>query len=126
MEYRPLTTEQKKVLEESIEYNPDEDYNDSKGHSLANRLDKEFEGDVPKISPLTKKKLRFYEIITSKDPKFIYNRMKKRDFRGIFGKLERAGYKGPKGLGMKDYSKMDVAQRWDYYTVIRKDLDIFS
>ena len=126
MEYRPLTVEQKEVLEESIEYDLNTDFSGSRGPSLANRLHEVFGENIPNIMSLNKKKLRFYEIITSRDSKFIYNRMKRRNFRGIFGKLERAGYKGPEGLGMKDSSKMDVAQMWDYYTVIRKDLDIFS
>jgi len=126
MEYISLTTEQREILVESIRYDPNTDFNGCRGPSLANRLDKEFEGKIPRICSLTEEKLKFYEIINSIDPKILYNKMQRTLFKGLFGRLKKAGYKGSGESEMKNYKNMDTCQMWGYYMELRKELDIFS
>ena len=126
MEYRPLTDEQRTILVESINYNPNEDFNGFKGISLANRLNKEFEENVPNLVSLDLKKLKFYEIINSKNPKVLYSKISRRELKGILGKLKKGGYKNPEGEEMKDYLNMESSEIWNYYSELRKELNIFS
>jgi len=126
MEYKPLTTEQRELLKESIQYNPDTDFNGAKGTSLADRLGKGFGENIPRISFLTEKKIEFYEIINSIDSTILYNKMQRTLFRGVFGKLKKAGYRCPDGSEMKDYNKMDTGQMWGYHGELKEELDIFK
>lgn len=126
MKYKPLNAMQRNVLLEAIKYDPDEDYRGDKGISKADVLESAFGGDVPKIMGLTEKKICLYDIINSKDPKILYSKMQKRQFKGLFGKLKEAGYRGANQTGMKDYSKMNEAEMWGYYWELRRELNIFS
>ena len=126
MEYKPLTDNQISLLEDSIRYDISQDANGAIGRSLANRLNEFFGENIPNTVSLDEKKLMFYNIINSVNPKILYDKLPRIKFKGIFGKLKKAGYKGPDGEGMKNYSKMDEAQMWNYFSQIKKDLDIFS
>jgi hypothetical protein len=125
MEYRPLNAEQRNVLLKAIEYTSDEDYRGDKGIVWAGILDKSFGGDVPKIIGLTEKKIEFYDIINSKDPRILNSRVRKKDFKGLFGKLKKAGYKGSGEKGMKNYFNMTEIEMLNYYRELRSELDIF-
>ena len=95
MEYRKIIDNQINLLEDAMNYNPSEDHTGAKGRSLADLLNIVFKGNLPKISTLTKKKIIQYNIIASENSLVLYNQMKKQKFKRIFGKLKKAGYKGP-------------------------------
>lgn len=125
MENIPFNPDQKRILLDAINYNPDEDFRGDRGLSLANLLETSFDGVAPKIMGLTEKKIEFYEIINSKDIRVLYSRMRKRDFKGIFGKLKKSGYTGADGNGMKNYLNMTPVEMLNYYMQLRKELNIF-
>ena len=125
MEYKPLTDYQKQILKAALNYNSDTDYNNSIGRSLADRLRQAFGEITPKTTTLNEKKLKFYNAFVSIKPQALYNSKKTRQFKRLFSRLKQEGYKGPDDKGMKNYNKMNWTEIWDYYSEIRKDLDIF-
>ena len=125
MKYKPLTDYQKQILEDALKYDPDTDSNGFIGKSLADRLKESFGEVVPKIIPLNEKKLKFYNTFVSVNPQTLYNSKETKQFKRFFNKLKQKGYNGPDDKGMKNYDKMSWVEMWDYYSEIRKDLDIF-
>lgn len=125
MKYIKLSPSQINILEDAINYNPDEDENGSRGRCLADLLNLAFNGAPPRISQLNKEKLVHYNILSSQDYKELYRKGNKSKFKSLFRKLKQAGYKGPDGTEMKNSSKMDAVQMINYLAEIRQDLNIF-
>ncbi len=125
-QYKPLNKVQINLLEDAIKYSSSEDSNGSDGNDLAAKLNEQFDKNPPKISQLTKEKIIQYNIIASVDVKELYRTVSRKKFKGLFGRLKKAGYKGPDEKGMKNYSNMTDVEMWNYFSEIRKDLNIFS
>jgi len=67
--------------------------------------------------------LKYKSILGEYNPKSLYRNLPRQQFKGLFGRLKKAGYQGPEGEGMKDYSGMSVEQMWSYFSEIRRDLE---
>jgi len=111
------------LLKEYLHYNPENDPNGAYGISLTDWAIERYGSieNAPKLIKINKEKNsleKTLEILNKTHPKNLIHFGNGKVFDNLFEKLKKAG------VDIKDYSRMDGTQKWNYYISLMKNFNL--